>query len=326
MIQSLSVTDVPPHRRLTAWQRLVSEILSPLDVVCDLTPGFHGQLTSGDLGPLQLAEITSERQLLRGRAQDSREAELERYVFVLQLHGSSLLMQDEREAALSPGDFAVIDTRRPYQFSLPGQFQIFVIAAPRKLMRLSTGQIRAVTALTFSGHSGVGALVSPFLSRLSEQMGDYEASTAARLADNVLDLLLTAMTQRLDGSPEVAVTSRCRLLLLAQRYIEDRIDDVGLNPASIAAHHHISTRYLHKLFEADGTTVNGWIRSCRLERCRRDLADAALASRPVSAIAARWGLPDPARFSRLFRYTYGVSPTEYRFLHLGSRGSAVDAV
>jgi AraC-like DNA-binding protein len=33
---------------------------------------------------------------------------------------------------------------------------------------------------------------------------------------------------------------------------------------------------------------------------------------PVSAVAARWGLPDPAHFNRLFKRTYGLPPAEYR--------------
>jgi AraC-like DNA-binding protein len=33
---------------------------------------------------------------------------------------------------------------------------------------------------------------------------------------------------------------------------------------------------------------------------------------PVNALAVRWGLPDPAHFSRLFKRTYGMPPAEYR--------------
>ena len=32
----------------------------------------------------------------------------------------------------------------------------------------------------------------------------------------------------------------------------------------------------------------------------------------MAAIGARWGLLDPASFSRAFRAAYGVSPREYR--------------
>jgi AraC family transcriptional regulator, positive regulator of tynA and feaB len=32
----------------------------------------------------------------------------------------------------------------------------------------------------------------------------------------------------------------------------------------------------------------------------------------VRAIAARWGYPDPANFTRSFRAAYGVTPSAYR--------------
>ena len=32
----------------------------------------------------------------------------------------------------------------------------------------------------------------------------------------------------------------------------------------------------------------------------------------MAAIGARWGYPDPAHFSRLFKAAYGVGPRDYR--------------
>jgi AraC-like DNA-binding protein len=32
----------------------------------------------------------------------------------------------------------------------------------------------------------------------------------------------------------------------------------------------------------------------------------------VAAVGARWGYPDPAHFSRLFKATYGMGPRDYR--------------
>ena len=55
-----------------------------------------------------------------------------------------------------------------------------------------------------------------------------------------------------------------------------------------------------------------FIRSARLDRCRRDLLDPAFADQPISAIASRWGLPSAPHFSRLFRQAYGCSPREFR--------------
>jgi AraC-like DNA-binding protein len=61
-------------------------------------------------------------------------------------------------------------------------------------------------------------------------------------------------------------------------------------------------------------------REGRRDPTPHDLLDPALAARPVSAIAARWGLVDPAHFSRLFRAAYGVPPLEYRRTMGGAPG------
>jgi AraC-like DNA-binding protein len=102
------------------------------------------------------------------------------------------------------------------------------------------------------------------------------------------------------------------LLLRVHAFIEEHLGEIDLAPGIVAAAHHISLRHLHRLFETQHTTVAGWIRHRRLERCRKDLADPAQHTMPVSAVAARWGLPDSAHFSRLFRHTYGLPPAEYR--------------
>ena len=80
----------------------------------------------------------------------------------------------------------------------------------------------------------------------------------------------------------------------------------------MAAAQHVSTRTLHAAFHDDQSTVGSWIRARRLERCRRDLSDPALAARPVHAIGARWAFPSAAHFCRAFETAYGTSPSAYR--------------
>ena len=102
------------------------------------------------------------------------------------------------------------------------------------------------------------------------------------------------------------------LLAEVKATIERRLHEPDLGPAALAAAHFISTRYLHRLFEREGVSVSEWIRVRRLERCRRDLEDPALAGETVLAIASRWGLRNPGHFSRLFRDAYGCSPSSVR--------------
>jgi AraC-like DNA-binding protein len=127
------------------------------------------------------------------------------------------------------------------------------------------------------------------------------------VADNIVDLVDTLLGEHL-GADEPTGPLLARIMA----FIEDQLGDPDLGPERIAAAHYISTRYLHKLLHDEGRTVAGWVRTRRLEQCQRDLRDPRLAGQPVSAIGARWGFPDAAHFSRVFRAKYGSSPREYR--------------
>jgi len=95
-------------------------------------------------------------------------------------------------------------------------------------------------------------------------------------------------------------------------YIEQHLSDPELTPTAIAAAGHVSLRYLHHLFQRDGRTVGAFLRERRLEHCRADLSDPALAARGVCEIARRWGFRDAAVFNRAFKSAYGMTPGAYR--------------
>lgn len=102
------------------------------------------------------------------------------------------------------------------------------------------------------------------------------------------------------------------LLPRIRSFILGHLGDPRLDPASVAAAHHISVRSLHRLFQSQGLTVVGFIRHQRLEGVRRDLTDPGLRGKPIHAVAARWGFPRAAEFTRAFRASYGVTPSDYR--------------
>jgi AraC-like DNA-binding protein len=153
-----------------------------------------------------------------------------------------------------------------------------------------------------------------------ERLGERRERDARRI-EKAAELLLGALPptghdQHLDVEQqrlELAVVHATRSGSTRSRTTSRAVDAIALRQfRRTATAHHISLRYLHKLFEGQPTTASGWIRQRRLERCRRDLLDPALGDRSVGAIAARWGLIDAAHFSRLFRAAYGLPPGEYR--------------
>ncbi|MFE2971664.1 helix-turn-helix transcriptional regulator [Streptomyces sp. NPDC059340] len=159
----------------------------------------------------------------------------------------------------------------------------------------------------------MGAILSQFLTRLAAEAASCQPQDAVRLGAVTVDLITAFLAHHAHTEDLVPHESRQQALMVSiHSFIERNLGNAHLSPTVVAAAHHISVRYLHRLFQQQGTTVSAWIRHRRLERCRRDLAEPELRVRPVHAIAARWGFPRPADFTRAFRTAYGVPPSEYR--------------
>lgn len=275
--------------------------------------GFRAKLTTATIGAVQVTDLIADAHVVARTDRLIQVADPASYKLGLQVAGYSVLAQDGREAALTPGDFAIYDTSRPYQFAFDDTFRMLVVMFPKRLLRLPQEGMSELTARRVSGRQGLGALVSPFLHGLGQQLGTADTIVGMHLSEAVLDLLAAAFAEQLEVEAQIPADSRRRALMLrVHAHIEDRLADPGLSPELVARSQHISVRYLQKLFAGEGKTVMGWVRERRLERCRRDLTDPRLSAKPVAAVAASWGLPDASHFSRLFRDTYGLTPSEYR--------------
>ena len=297
----------PVAQSFEQWRENVSMAFVPLDAVSTGPSSFEGTLVSSTLGTLQLSEVTGREVDVRRTRATIRRSDPGLIKVGLQLTGSGTLVQNDREAVLNPGDFAVYDTSAPYELHFSGDFEMFVVMFPRRELRIDDRELTTVAARRIEGAQGVGALVSPFLHTLRRNALDGTLPTTPMLEHAVLDLLGAALD---DAAPHEARGST--LLVEAKALVESHLSDPSLSTASLAARLHISTRYLQKLFESDGRTVAGWIRSRRLDRCHRDLRDPRFAGDSIGTICARHGLIDSSNFSKLFKEAYGVPPREYR--------------
>jgi len=107
-------------------------------------------------------------------------------------------------------------------------------------------------------------------------------------------------------------TQQYELITRIRGFIDRNLGDCGLTPSLVASAHHISIRYLQRLFKTAGSTPSDWIRQRRLENSRRELCDARLRSVSVREIGLRNGFTQPSDFSRVFRAKYGVPPGRFR--------------
>lgn len=98
----------------------------------------------------------------------------------------------------------------------------------------------------------------------------------------------------------------------ATAYVRNHLADPALSPNYLAAVLGVSRRRLYEAFAARNAQVARHIREQRLERAHDLIVHASTPTRSVAEIALSVGFADPAHFSRLFRASYGLAPTQLR--------------
>lgn len=106
------------------------------------------------------------------------------------------------------------------------------------------------------------------------------------------------------------------LYLRVSKYLERHLTDLDLNAESVAAAHNVSVRTLYNAWSAvSEVPLSQWIIAARLEGARAQLSRDTPAV-TIASVARRWGFSDATHFARRFRSAYGLSPREWRELHL----------
>lgn len=308
------IFDFPPldgeTHDITSWRREVATNFVPLDVHPLGEDEFWARASRIDVGEVSVFRIRHTASVVARTPKLVRRSPSDLIKVSLQLDGEELIEQDGRVALLHAGDLAIYDTSRPYTLRFDGTSSLLVFTFPIGYLDLPRDELAEVTATAFPLESPLGRVVNSFFVDLAKSLAELPGEHGQRLARTGLDLLMTLVSTQLHNG--VRRDPKRQLLHELLGTIDRMLADPSLSPATIADAHFISTRHLHAVFAEHSITVAGWIRERRLEHIRRDLADAQLLELPIATIAARWGLVNPAHFSRLFRTTFGQSPTEYR--------------
>jgi AraC-like DNA-binding protein len=311
----LTTDTVPAPRRREYWREALSRTFGAVDMSVP-EEVRSGTIRTASLGGLQVTTVDGDPLEARRTPRLIARGDEDEYVVVKLLSkGVARLEQDARDVGVRPGDVFIYDMARPVRLLLPECFRTKSIVLPRQVLGLSESDLRQITASPLSSDTPLGGLLSVLLSRLVDTAGSYRPYAREVLARSVVDLLNVLADEQLGRISEGTPSGDAAMLLQIRTFIGRHLADADLTPEVIARAHHISVRYLHKIFEGEGITVSRWIQSRRLEACRQDLLHREAANRTIAAVAHRWGFTSAAHFSRVFRAAYGMSPSEYRDTH-----------
>lgn len=269
----------------------------------------HGVIT--DLGDLTVCSGRTSALRVERTPALARDA-MEPSIFVnVQVAGSSMVVQGDREAVAYPGDLVIYDSTAPYTLlndtGMTGEF----FRIPHRALALPHNMIRDACAVTLSPGHPLTSLTNDYLRRLAADPALFTTTNGDLVARPTVELVRAVIATHLkaDGlmAEPLAATLAVRILEYARRHLSD--PDLGAE--QIAAAHYISVRHLYKVLADGGIGLADWIRTRRLEACRHDL-ETSSTSTTIATVARRNGFSNMSSFSRAFRAEYGLSPREWQ--------------
>ncbi|MFF2746402.1 helix-turn-helix domain-containing protein [Kitasatospora sp. NPDC058048] len=312
MSASLSTASLSASDRAESWRDAVSRTFVPMTVDFLEEEPSPGEIVGDRLGCLRISRVQAGPQMATRRRHLIADGDSPTLVLSLQERGTALKEQDDRETLIRPGGFSITDTSRVFRTRMEEEFVFTSFHFARADLDVREKDLRALTATAFSGAEGSAALLTDYLSRMAHEAAELDEAVGRRAAATALDLLALFVDDRAgharpQGSRTAASFERVK------EYILRNLRDPDLSPSTIAAANFMSVRFLHKLFQQEGgTTVGGWIRTQRLERCHRDLLRPMAGELGVAGIARRWGFANSSHFTRAFRAAYGITPRDWQ--------------
>ncbi|MDX3074060.1 helix-turn-helix domain-containing protein [Streptomyces sp. MI02-7b] len=333
VIQAFFTDIKPPAERAAYWTDAVGKAFTRLEVRAREDAKIHGAIRQASVAGVHVGSLEASPQRMTRTAPLIAADGDNSLVVSLQRAGAGVATQDGREVPVTAGELVILDTRRPYALNFTGPVRQSVATVPREMLDLPDSALRLATGRTYSTVQGISGVLASYVNGLvtitdhcscaPDQCACAPASKEF-LGRGIVDILTALVALEGNAKDVAAYEVQETLLLRLRTYIRSHLHDPSLSPASVAAAHHISVRYLYQLFQGEPMTVGRWIQRLRLEGCRRDLVTPELAGQTVAAIAHRWGFASHAHFSRTFRSVYGLSPAEFRRAGLSPTGTDPD--
>jgi AraC-like DNA-binding protein len=302
---------IPVADREEVVRATVSRTLAPLEIdfMADRGPAATS-LAITDLNELTVWSVTSTAVKVHYKALPRDDFKPSLFLG-LQITGACVVAQRDREITLRPGDLAVWDSTNPFIIADADGISQHKFRIPLDRLALPVDVIRQISAVRLCPDHPISDMAVAYFHRLASRPGAFDRPGGEVVSQPGIDLLRAAITTHLDAVELGKEALQANLFVRIMRYVELHLQEPDLGAGRIAAEHHISVRQLYRILAAEGVSLGDWIRKRRLEGARRDLALAFLRD-PISAVARRWGFTDASSFARMFRATYGVSPSEWR--------------
>jgi AraC-like DNA-binding protein len=307
-----STDDVPASERLSYLRDVLGRSIARVDL--EPIEGFplknDGRMYLFD-GLAVIAGESSGMSAVRGRSLLADGSD--DLVFHVNWSGSSVISQAGRECRIEPGSAALMMTGEPGRHVFPEAVSWLTLRIPRARLR---GLIGTPDDALLRPMRATGEPVGLLLDYVSTALGSCRlASPELRhlFTTHVHDLVALAIGATRDAADEASGRGlRAARLNAAKEEIMRRLAESDFAVGDVARRLRLTSRYVQKLFESEGTTFTEFLIKQRLACAHRMLSNRRFLGRTITTIAFDVGFGNLSYFNRLFRRTYGATPSDVR--------------
>jgi len=304
-----------PDQDFWSWSQLVQENFPNIELTTPDREAFRAGQHHVSLGEVQLFDMCTGPHTVTQREVLTSSGQQNLCKLSLQFSGTTHLTQDGRSCALHPGDLALYVAHRPYTLHYTAEQRSLIIQFPQELLHLVQNQVSQVTAVPINSDAGLGKVAVPLFEQLALNLHILQGPHALRLVRSALEMLVTVLLEAAKKQNDLHDDNP--LFQQAVAFINDHLSDPDLGPQTIADYFYVSFRQLHSKFAEEDQTISSYIRNERIRRIREALANPTYRDETVQSISSRFGLTDASHVSKLFKQTYGQTPSGYRNIIFG---------
>lgn len=309
-LRRFSTDAFPDELRQAAWAEVLAKALIGCDVPERATLDGYVSSRNSALHSVFM-DLASSPQVWLPHPGNARRYGNAVLVLAL-LEGSGLVTEGDESIALTAGEIILLDPTRRWRVELNTRFRAVVVKLESASFVLRLVRTSEQDLNTISSATGVGAVCLNLVRSIADELDHLSGPDMLSIEATLTELLVTCLSHVGAETADESTSVQLGHLRRVCRTLEARLGDAELSIDDIGQMEGLSTRYVQKLFKVGSTTFSEYLKERRLERCRIDLANRALAHFTIAELCFRWGFGDAANFSRAFTARFGISPKAFR--------------
>ena len=323
-MQIFTTENLPNSERVSYWNEVICDYLLDVNTSIKIPSGefpqFRGKLIRHAFGDLSLIDVLSRGPVYTVSRDLHRTSHSEDEFAMLnvQIAGSSVVNQASRTARLEPGNMVLYDSRLPHNGKVNQNARSLLLRIPHSEIIHRIPYLKDITTVVLDPRKTMTRLAYDMLLSLNSQLSAGNTDSNPIVANTILDTITAAVSGSFRNNDAGFTSSSSALLHRVKSFIDYNLLQPDLDPEQIASAHHVSVRYLNRLFARENTSITRWICKRRLQKCTEILSCSRDISRNIDDIAYLCGFSSLPYFYRRFKQHYGCTPREYKLNTLNS--------